>query len=158
MYIVVMNEAQLNSVQVGHGKDLELCASLLLDVGNSRTQNDLDEGDQQGRRVWGMGRRGTDLSGGKILSLERQLSRAVRAWTSLPDRGLYGISRLDRCGKPDTIVNERIWVVIPNCGHHRSSNESKCTQAVEDDTPEARCLANPGVYRNLFSAHAKHVL
>ena len=71
-------------------RDLEFCASLLFDVGDSRTQDDLNEGNKRGRHVQ---RRieVTDLSGGKIPSLERKLSRAVRSRSNLPDRGSYGI-------------------------------------------------------------------
>ena len=46
-------------------------------------------------------------------------------------------------------MNERIWVVVPHRGHDRPSNETECTQPVEDDAPKTCRLTYPGVCETL---------
>ena len=104
--------------------------------------------------VYGKDIKSADLSGGKVLGLERQLSCTIRPWSNLPNRGLDGIPRLNGRGEPNSVINQRIWVVVSNNGHDRSSHETKRAQSVENDTSKARRLAYPGIYRNTLSANA----
>jgi len=68
-----------------------------------------------------------DLSGVEVLSLKRQLNGAVRSWSNLPNRGLDRVTRLNGRGEPDPIINQRVWVVVPNGGYDGPSDETKCT-------------------------------
>lgn len=101
--------------------------------------------------------RGADLSGGKVLGFERQLSRAVRSWPRLPNRGLDGITRPNGRSEPDSVINQRVWIVVPDDSHDRPSNEAEGTQSVENDTSKTRRLAYPGIYGNLLSARVARI-
>ena len=70
---------------------------------------------------------GSDLSGGKVLGFKRQLDGAVWSWSNLPNRGLNGITRLDGRSKSDSVISQRIWVVVSDSGHNRPGDETKCT-------------------------------
>jgi hypothetical protein len=99
--------------------------------------------------------KGTYLSGGEVPSFKRQFSCAVWPGSDLPDGGLYGITGLNRRSELDAIINQRIWVIVPDRGHDGSSDKTKRAQPMEDDTSEPCCLANPGIYGNVSLAHAK---
>jgi len=102
--------------------------------------------------------KGTDLSGGKVLSLERQLGCAVRSRPNLPNRSLDGITRFNRRSEPDSIINQRVRVVVSNSSDDRPSNETKCAQSVENDTSKTRRLTYPGICGNRLSARVAFIL
>lgn len=88
---------------------------------------------------------GADLSGGKVFSLKCQLGCTVRPLPNLPDRALDGIAGFNGRGEPDSVINQRVWIVVSDSGHNRSSDETKRAQSVEDNTSKARRLAYPRI-------------
>ena len=89
-----------------------------------------------------------DLPGGKVLSFERQLGRVVRSGSNLPNGGLNGVTGLNGRSEPDSVINQRVRIVFSNNCHNGSSNETECTQSVEDDASKACGLTYPWVYEN----------